>query len=338
MKYENLEQRMASAYLAMFPAFVPKENADISIAEQKDFYDLMKKLYQLLFDNPSMVVPTLHEDDAFPSRYKKGYGKPELEVNVLKIKKAIESLLQNMFLIGQGAVVKLNKRQLKILSLLGVGDLTNLPTAWTWMSNRPNANQVVFAYCLFDENHVYTTDIYAHLLGEESFHKLEQWMISQGYKPYDIYKTVWIDYQLTLTYANPAWGDERPNGGNEYKIKNTGISVQYDAYVSDPTALGLCIPYGLKHFLKNFDSMNQKVKDFVVECTKKCDGCRYCIQTDKTGIRPLACISITHKKTEYKLCPYFPGYNYSWTSIDDNLVDNMIALLSFMDGFAKPTK
>lgn len=334
MEYANLEQRILNAYLAMFPEFVPAQSAEVSISEQKDFYDLMKRLYQLLFHDPSLVVPTLHEDDAFPSRYKKGYGKPELETNVLKIKNAVEKLLQTMFRIGQGSDLKPNKRQMKILSALGIEDLKKLPTAWVWMSNRPGAAQAAFTYCLFREDYVYSVDVYARLLGEEVFRRLERWMISHGYKPYDITSE---NGKLTLAYANPAWGSEPPRGGNEYKIMHTGICAQYDAYVGNPTALGLCIPYGMKNFLENFDSMNQKVKDFVIERTKKCDGCRYCVQTDKTGTRPLACMPISYKQSEYKLCPYFPGYNYAWTSIDDKLVDNLIEMLAFMDTFADRT-
>lgn len=61
--------------------------------------------------------------------------------------------------------------------------------------------------------------------------------------------------------------------------------------------------------------------------------CRYCVQTDKTGTRPLAYNTISFEGKEYKLCNYFPGYNYSWTSIDDSLVDMLIKMLSFMDKF-----
>lgn len=333
MSYASLEQRMARAYLAMLPDFVPEEHGSVSIAEQRAFYDLMKNLYQMIYDEPSRIVPSLHEDDAFPTRYKKGYGKPELEKNVLKIKKAIESLLKNMFLTGQGADVKFSKRQLKILSDIGIRDLNRLPEAWTWMANRPGADPVAFAYCLFDKNHVYSIDIYASLLGEGAFRRLEQWMLSQGYKPYDRYKTEWVDYQLTLAYANPAWGDACPNIGNEYKIKHTGISAQYDAYVSQPAALGLCIPYGLKFFLERFSEMGQQVRELVIERTKRCDGCRYCVQTDQTGRRPLACIPVVYEETVYRLCPYFPGYNYSWTCLDDALADRLIAFLAFMDGY-----
>ena len=318
----------------MLPEFVPAEQTEISIADQRAFYDLIKNLYQLLFDQPSLVIPTLHEDDAFPNRYKTGYGKPDLQVHVSKCKKTIENLLNNMFFIGQGAAVQLNNRQLTILSALGIDDVTNLPVAWTWLSSRPGANQTAFAYCLFNQEHVYAAGVYACLLGDKAFRRLEAWMIAQGYKAYDIYKTTWVDYRLTLTYANPVWGEERPNGGYEYKIRHTGISAQYDAYARSPASFGLCIPYGLKRFLENFDSMSDNVKNFVIGHTKRCDGCRYCVQTDKTGLRPLACIPIVHEQTAYNLCPYFPGYTYCWTSIDENLADQIIAFLTFMDGYA----
>jgi hypothetical protein len=334
MTYSSLEQRMAGAYPAMLPAFVPKKNAQVSLEGQREFYDLMRNLYQMLFDNPLLVVTTLHEDDAFPTRYKKGYGKPELEVNVLKIKRAIEDLLKKMFLLGQGGEVKLNRRQLRILSDLGVSDLNKLPDAWIWMSRRAGADQVAFAYCLFDEEHRYTPDIYASLFEEGPFRRLEDWMLSQGYRAFDIYNSSWADYRLTLTYANPVWGEGRPNGGNEYKIRHTGISAQYDAYTREPAALGLCIPGGLSFFLEHFGEMDQRVREFVIRTTQKCDGCRYCVQTDKTGKRPLAGIPVSHEEEEHSLCPYFPGYSYKWTRIDDDLVDDIIAFLTFMDGFA----
>jgi hypothetical protein len=334
MPYSCLEQRMTHAYLAMFPAFHPKENAEVSVQEQKAFYDLMQRLYQLLYEDPSYIVPTLNEDDAYLSRYKKSYGKPELDLKVLKIKNAVEKLLKNMFLLGQGSEVKLSRRHLQLLSLAGVGDVRDLPPAWRWMSSRPGADPVSFAYCLFDEAHVYALDVYARLLGGEPFGKLTRWLRAQGYVPYDTYNTEWPDYQLKLNFANPAWSKEPPRGGNEYKVRHTGISVQYDAYVREPVSLGLCIPGGLKLFLEHFDSMPEQVQDFVLARTKVCDGCRYCVQTDRTGARPLARVPVRRGETSYLLCPYYPGYSYSWSRIDDALIENLTAMLSFMDGFA----
>ena len=254
---------------------------------------------------------------------------------MLKAERAVKTLLNTMFLMGRGQEVKRNKRIRNIFSRLGVEEGGRLPAGWTWMASRPGADSVAFAYCLFDRNHVYARDIYAPLLGEEPFRRLEQWMLSQGYRAYDIYKTEWADYRLSLSYANPAWGQEPPSAGNEYKIRHTGISVEYDAYTASPVSLGLCIPYGMKPFLERFAQMSPKVQELVLERTKRCDGCRYCVQTDKTGIRPLACVPVEHQGAAHKLCPYFPGYAYRWTSLSNGLVGQMTAFLDFMDGFAQ---
>ena len=333
MNYSSLEQRMAHSYIDMLPSFVPDENASVSVSEQEHFYDLIKNLHQLAFDEPLLFVTSLHEDDVYPTRYKKPYGKPKLIMSMRKFTKSVDGLLQAMFLLGKGEEVKLNKRQQTILDRLNINDLTNLPAAWQWMSTKENANIVTFSHCLFDDNYPYTSEIYARLLGASAFKKLESWMLAQGYKRFDIHHIIASDCKLTLTIANPKWCSDPPRGGHEYKIKHTGISVQYDDYVKDPAIIGLCIPDGMKPYLATFDSMETSLQAFVVGRTKKCDRCNYCIQTDKTGTRPLAYTAVTFEGEKYQLCNYFPGYGYSWSSIDDNLVDMLIKMLTFMDGF-----
>jgi hypothetical protein len=238
-----------------------------------------------------------------------------------------------MYLLGQDSNVEINKRQQKILSRLGINNYNKLPLAWTWMANRPQSNSIEFMYCLFDRDYPYSSDIYASLLGESSFRRLENWMIKQGYKRFDIYHTIASDCKLTMTYANPLWSKEPPRGGFEYKIRHTGISAQYDFYARQPAIFGLCIPNGLKTYLDNFNSMNNVVQNFIITHTKNCDGCRYCVQTDKKKSRPLAFSSINYNQKEYKLCPYFPGYRYSWTEINNDLVNDLIETLTFMDKF-----
>jgi hypothetical protein len=334
MTFANLEQRMARAYLDMLPKFIPDKNAIIGPAEQERFYDLIKNLYQLAFNEPLLLVPVLHEDDAYPGRYKKPYGKPDLVKNMRKFLKEMDSLLQNMYAIGRGAEAKINKRQQEVLSKLGIDDYEKLPPAWTWMASRPESNYIDFAFCLFDKNYPYTSDIYAGLLGESAFRRLENWMIARGYERHTIYKVIGADSKLSLSYANPLWDKEPPRGGFEYKIRHTGISAIYEPTTQKPAVFGLCIPNGLKTYLDAFDSMDRKTRGFVINQTKKCDGCKYCVQTDKTGSRPPASVPVAYEQKTYKLCPYFPGYSYSWSGIDDALADQLIELLSFMDKFA----
>jgi len=104
--------------------------------------------------------------------------------------------------------------------------------------------------------------------------------------------------------------------------------------VQNPPILGLCIPNGLKPYLLDFDSANKIIQEFIVSRTKKCDGCRYCVQTDKTKTRQLAYIKVKYDQKKYNLCPYFPGYSYCWSSIDEGLAEQLIKMLSFMDKFA----
>jgi len=334
MKFESLEQRMAQNFINMFAPFVPDENAPVSVTEQEQFYLLMKNLYQLAFDEPLLFVASLNEDDAYPSRYKKPYGKPKLILTMKKFTKSMDGLLQYMFLLGQGGCDKPNKRYQIILSRLGVENTEKLPSAWVWMSKREGAGINAFSCCLFDKDYPYVSDISARLLGESSFSELENRLLEKGYKRYVINDIMASDCKLSLTIANPKWSSEPPRGGFEYKIKHTGISTLYDPYTANPQVIGLCIPNGMRQYLTAFDSMYKDLQSFVVEQTKKCDCCRYCIQTDKTGARPIANIPVCFEEKKYMLCTYFPGYYYCWPRLDDDLVEKMMSMLSFMDRFA----
>lgn len=333
MTYKSLEQRMAKTYTDMLPPFMPDKQAAISIADQEEFYDLMKNLYNLIFAEPLLFVPALHEDDSYPNRFNKSsYGKPDLQVNMTKFTKAVDALLENMFLAGQDRNVKLNSRQQTILSRLGISSQFNLPAGWKWMAARPEADLYSFSHCFFNRNYSYTSDIYARLFGAEAFHRLENWMLAQNYERVEASGTAAAGYPvLLLNYANMAWSGEQPKGGFLSKVKHTGISVMYDPFVEHPAVYGLCIPNALSPYLKAFDSMAETLQYFVAAHTKKCDGCRYCVQTDKTGLRPLSYIPVTVGQKEYNLCPYFPGYSFCWTSIDNDLADRLIEMLSFMD-------
>ena len=333
--YSSLEQRMAQAWIDLLPAFVPEEDAPVSVAEQQVLYDLMRCLYQLAFDEPLLLVPALHEDDAYPTRFKKAYGKPQLILNMHRFTKALGTLLQRMFVWGQGGDAQLSKRERTMLARLGIAEGGCLPAAWTWMATREGAGVIAFQYCLFRQHFAYAPGIYARLLGDsQAYRKLEGWMLDNGYRAYDMGDITASECKLSLAIANPAWGEAPPRGGYEYQVRHTGIAVMYDFYVQNPVVLGLCIPHGLKQFLEAFDTMDDALQRFVVERTKKCDHCRYCVQTDKRGTRPLACLPVRFEGVDYALCPYFPGYHYAWPSLDDDLADKLIGMLAFMDRFA----
>lgn len=327
-RYDYLEQRMVQTYLDTLPPFIPSE-AGPSEAQQEQFYHLMESLYRLLFAEPQLIVRDLHEDDAYPNRFNRTpYGKPKLIDHMRKTTKAIDALLQTMILMAaEPGAAKVSARQRAILERLGVSPSGALPAAWTWMATRPGSSLLSFSRCLLGAGHPYASAVYARLLEDESaFRRLEGWLIDRGYTRFD-----YLDGGMSLEYANLAWDEQPPRGGFEYKIRHTGVSLRYDGYAAKPAVLGLCIPKGMKAFLESFDRMDARVKDFVASRTRKCNGCRYCVQTDKTGTRPLAHIPIEHDGKSHRFCPYYPGCSYCWTAVDEELVDNLTAMMTFMD-------
>ena len=335
MKYSCVEQRLAQTYITLFPEFIPDDNAGISIPEQKVFYELMKTLYSLIYDDPLLLVSKINDDDFFVNRFNATLdNKPALKVIILKFKTTMNELLKNMFHAGQGLEVKFKKKQLHLLSLAGVEDISDLSAAWKWMATRKDSNLSAFTYCLFNQNHVYSPAIYKKIFHGKAFDKLDKWMHANGYKQYDKYDITGSDCKLSLLYVNPAWSTDPPSGGYLYKIKHTGIAAELNYSIEPPAVLGLCIPKNLmKPLTQSFDSMNDSLKEFFINKAIKCWGCRYCVQTDKTGKRPLAYVNVTHKKTEYKICTYFPGYSFNWTSLDIAIANYIIELLDYMDTF-----
>jgi hypothetical protein len=194
------------------------------------------------------------------------------------------------------------------------------------MSTRPGASLFKFSRCLFAEGYPYTEDVFSRLSGDkDSFHRLKTYLINKNYQ-----RLTYWDSETSLDYYKwPA--DQQPlKGGFQYGVRHIGISMSYDNLVFRPAVFALCIPK-MGNLLLLFSSMEQDLKDFVVARTKKCDNCRYCVQTDKTGKRELAKIAITNRGANYYLCPYFPGYNFCWDQLDVMLVDKMILMLDFMD-------
>ena len=333
MTYANLEQRMAQYYLDLLPPFVADEKADIGIDAQRECYQLMHDLYQLAYHEPLLFVPKLHDDDAYPNRFNKSsYGKPKLIEEMRAFLKAMDALLKKLYQMGKGIDAPLNRRERAILGRLGV-DIAALPEGFIRMCTREGASYEAFTHCLFDRDYPYTSDIYARLLGESAFRRFEQKLLDAGYLRADIHHATSTDCDLSLNIYNPKWSDELPMGGFLYKIKHAGISFELDFFARESAVMGLCIPNGLKPYLERFSDMSENLKRFVISRANRCGGCKYCIQTDKTKKRPLACIEIELEGAKHSICPYFPGGSFSWTALDDALADDIFEMLMFMDRF-----
>lgn len=337
-------------YVELFPSFKPDKNCNISKEAQGKFYDFMHTLLSTLYNNPQLLFSKVNPDDYFIIRFNKKSENKQTAYNTMrKIAKSLEDFFTFLFDIGKiGHLennkfvienkIKIPKRYINILEKFDISYLQNnnnhyfshknnyeLIHCWKWFSTKPDVTLSHFFSCMFDSNYPYTSEIYSKLAGnEEAFKRLESFLVENNY-----YRMDNRDKKITLDYIKnydpkdkiikDAWG-ERTHGG---------ISAQYDSFMKNPALFSLRVPY-YKKLLQQFGQMENQAKDFIIGIGKKCDNCRYCVQTDKSGKRELAYIKVNNNG-EHKMCTYFPGFQYCWEYLNQDIVNNIIGLLKFSD-------
>lgn len=348
---------MIAMYRDTFPPFVPMPDDCVSERSQKQFYDFMKNTYDLLFEHPTLLFSKTHDDDAHRYRFNKSAdNKPELAINMRRIAKKVEDFLNTLYSIGKAGRLdknrlvidgnmKMNKNHLAALTKLGIAydkeeahstfshaEFDELFHAWKWLADAPNSSLLRFSRCQFNPEYSYPKDIFKRLSGNEhAFQRLIDFLEENGYTRIDN-----RDNQISLDYVKNYDTKEMPVKDAWAERTHGGISVKYDSFVWEPVSLCLRVPK-TKQLFAAFDEMSGELKSFVVKFTKNCDGCRYCVQTDKTGTRKLSFVPVVHDK-EYRLCPLFPGFSYCWTLLDEHLTTCILDYLSFIDKQLEPQK
>ncbi|WMJ88643.1 hypothetical protein [Anaerocolumna sp. MB42-C2] len=354
MEFQNLEQRIIHMYMDTFPDFVPVFDEAVSLQAQRQFYDFMKDTYRTLYDNPGLLFTSRHADDAHTYRFNKSADKkPELTNLMRRISKKMEDFLAFLFTIGNKGSLdknrliieneqKINKNHLNIFNSVGLiyrvennrkilshKEYNDLFYGWKLLTDKQGASVLSFSRCMYNDKHSYASDIYKLLFGKKgNLEKLIHFLEENGYIRIDN-----RDNQISLDYVKnydfreqqvkDAWA-ERTHGG---------ISIKYDPFVWQPVYLCLRMPK-TKEILSAFNDMEKELQDFIIKYNKKCDNCGYCTQTDKTGARKPNYITVNRGK-DYNLCLLFPGFNYCFTDINEELADHMIQCLSFIDTVLK---
>lgn len=354
--FENLAQRSIYYFLATYPSFYSVNSADVSTDEQKAAYEFIKGIYEKLYENPVLLGFKTIPDDSFGD-WEPQKAKPALAPAIRNIIKKVEefiAMLLSVSLYGlvEGNTLKVNKHDVELkpslikqLAAFGVDvkkkeneyvldfpfnvkGLKLLAGISVQNVKPPKDGKqkpyLLFSRGVFDVTAPWSREVFGNMFTDRnSFNTLIGFLEQNGYKRIDnkeYNNQISLDY--IRSYGKPedelkwAWA-ERTHGG---------IEVVYEEIKKNQPLISLRIPY-FGEILKNNEKMNEQVKNFVVSITKKCDGCRYCVQTDKTGKRPFACIPID----EYMLCPLFAGFQYRWKSLNDKTVEGMIEMLKFID-------
>ena len=355
--FENLAQRSIYYFIATYPSFYSVNSADVNIDEQKAAYEFIKSIYIKLYENPTLLGIKLAPDDSF-SDWQQQKAKPDLAPAIRSIIKKLEEFItmlwsistygqaeEYMLVVNKADVefkpsfikqlaafgVKVNKKvneyvlefpfNIKGLKLLAEVSAQNVKPP----KDGKQKPYLLFSRGVFDVTAPWSREVFGNMFTDQNiFDTLIDFLEQNGYKRIDnkeCYNQISLDY--IKSYGKPedelkwAWA-ERTHGG---------IEVVYEEIKKNQPLISLRIPY-FKEILSKSEMMNNQLKNFITSTTKKCDGCRYCVQTDKSGKRPFAYISFD----EHMLCPLFAGFQYRWKSLDNKTVDGMIEMLKFIDG------
>jgi len=349
-KLDSLAQRSVCYFLVTYPPFTPIISSEATEEEQKSAYLFIKEIYESVYHGPSLLGLKNLPDNSF-SDWEYHKTNPQLVVNIRDGIKKVEQFIALLYQICLSrqicdttfsisrSEIELKTASRKQLEKFGINTnvteneylfkfpikvnglrlLANI--AKQSIAGESDKDSLLFSRGVFDPVTPWTQEVFKGMFDEgEAFDTLMEFFQREGYLRIDGRNSVSLNYVKNYSYKEEklksAWA-ERTHGG---------IELIYEETRNNQPLIALRIPY-FDQVLIAYNRMNDKVKSFVLNTSKKCDNCGYCTQTDKTGKRPRAYIT----NDEFKICPLFCGYQYRWKTIDNILVENMIELLQFVD-------
>ncbi|MBE6023550.1 MAG: hypothetical protein E7231_10000 [Cellulosilyticum sp.] len=176
-----------------------------------------------------------------------------------------------------------------------------------------------FSRCVFDDNVDWLSHSFDNML--DAGGKIV--MLCKKLSELGYCREVMIDGRyLSLNYIKE-YGKKPSPLKKAWADKNhLGIEISYEDLCIMPATLQLRLPR-FTEFLSRVDEMPNEAKRLINEKLKSCDGCRYCVQTDKSGTRPLAAVKVEG----IAKCPYFPAFSLRWNEVNDVLIEQIESVL-----------
>jgi len=325
--FDNLPQRSIYYFLATYPPFIPIETSVVTDAEQKNAYDFIKSIYERLYADPSLLGFKIIPDDALGD-WELQKSKPGLVPKIRNVINKTEELINVIFTIAlSGDNGQIKPSMLKKLANFNIPENTLNGLALLAKISDENSPQrkpyLLFSRGVFDVTAPYTQEVFGDMLPDRTaFDTLISYLKDNDFIRVDNKP---INNQISLDYIKN-YGDPNAELKSAWAERtHSGIEVTYDETKKYQPLFSMRVPH-FNTLLKQSDKMNDTVKKFVTQTSKKCDACRYCVMTDKTGKRPLMFIPVD----EYNICPFFCGFRYRWKTLNGETVTNIIEMLEFI--------
>lgn len=226
--------------------------------------------------------------------------------------------------------MKLQAKQAAVLEMFGfsvedAGDVLLLSCegyeemipAWVALSHAVCScrfSVAAFARCMFDPSLPYGTGVFVFLSGSEPlFRSLEQWLSANGYARTDV---------VTETGSRIEWSKPLT------KKDDIGFNIWFDYRKLYPVIFELRIPR-FRDVLQRYDGMDMRLQGLILERTKPCDGCGYCVQTDREKRKRMT-FTAEYQGQQHHICPFFPYLN--WHYLDENALIAIKGVLWVSEG------
>lgn len=353
--FDNLPQRSIYYFLSTMPSFRPIKSNEASEDQQRSAYYFIKGVYEKLYNDPTLLGFKLEPDDSF-SDWEMQKTKPNLPVKIRGTIKKVEEFLSFLYTIslngkrdGDVFILPMPNYQIKrsVMKQLQTFDVAVAENGSNYSVTFPHQvsaglallariscentaeehegrrkHYLLFSRGVFDAGSKYTREVFGSLSANlDAFIKLTDFLERRRYTRVDCRK-----HHISLDYVKAYSNKDEPLRDNWAERIHGGIEICYEELRKNQLLIGLRIPY-FAEILNSADKMPEKVKRFVLQRSKKCDNCRYCVQTDKTGTRPLIYKDVDGQQ----ICPLFAGFQYQWRSMDEETVDNITAMLEYID-------
>lgn len=354
MNYKYLQTRVFDSYLKLSVS----ENIIKHLRNADEFLDLCRftrNTYALFIEEPTLLLKTLNEDDSYPNPFNaSSYGKPKLKVNMRRALKVISDFMQfvwNIVTEGNqcnGGIkikedTKIPKKYKSILSDVGLviedeiitsNEYPNMFIALIRLADVENGFER-FVRCVYDEYSLCKYIFGAIINDTNLFNKLIAEVEKRGY----IYKANLNRAEaksfegMKIAWTKSVDGSDAPNNISMYDRNNYGIFFNYSVIFKDQLLLFLRIQ-NVRKVLESFDTLDEKLREFIVTTHAQCHGCGYCTQRNKNRVAAVKphIISVEYNGKAYALCPVLDYvYSYCWNHLNENLVDGILLYLELQE-------
>lgn len=316
--YDSLGDRMVSPYCSAYPPFKPVLDCGASESSQRQMYNFLQDTLNIIRNDLSVIDVEYVPDDCY-QYYETCNTKPDLRLKMLGIRKKFFDFYDFLFSLGlYGEPVKdklyINKKEMRISKkfrdklpvfglhlednkdfyMLSHNKYKELFPAWKLHSSISGdyksqaIKMVTFLNGRFGGKVYSVSEMFGRISCAESIAELEDYFVSKGF-------TCKND-DLMVTYEK-----EYPKNQRAY------MRIYYDWRRITPLVFELKSPR-FSEVIKSYDQMDDDLKALIFNRTKTCDGCRYCVQTDKTKTRPLLAQKLEFEGKKKMKCPLFPSF------------------------------